>query len=706
MSSLLGWFCASFVPVVLPQDPAPQPVPREASSRYVVRLTERGFDLASYAAAVRARRPADAQKTIAELEAAMRSDQAPVVEFVTRELGGRVLAQWWIVNGLAVELEASQVAHLRAHPRIAEVVPDQIRHAGRFIKTSTNAANHAADVVQAQGVRGRGAVLAIVDSGVDAKMGTTNRPHATFFVDGNVANTTGGGLSGSRLFANKQIGLMSPDDIIAHGTAVAGVAAGARWNQGPTADDGHAPLASIVSYAIADDLSGGTYATTLTTAWQAVAADRLVYGTNVAVCSYEGYYDWTFSDQEAIDVLAATGDMVVCGMAGNGGANSSFVYGSTNMLAVGAVQADTRVVAAFSALGPVILDPTRFYPDLVANGVGMRLPKADDEVNDKIGSGTSYSAPQVAGAALLYRSLRPLSNATEVHAAILATTEDVAGKNLQPPYDSRNAYGVGYLRDDLLVGLASGRGLVVSSNVTPTQRTRTFKFAVNAGQRYAVALTWFRQNTSAASWSNLDLAVKWGTQVLATGATPRNVHELVRFRAPLTGLVDIEVTSPSFESGLTNQPFSIAATESLAYWVKPQVRSFGTACPVAQPLTFGVLSGEPRVGTSYQLGLANARPLRPTLSLLGASSTTWLGNPLPLDLTPFGGPGCSVLASPDVTFPGVTNAFGIETYRFNVPSDPALVDVELYHQVFVGDPQANGLGAAVSSAIAARIGGG
>ena len=128
------------------------------------------------------------------------------------------------------------------------------------------------------------------------------------------------------------------------------------------------------------------------------------------------------------------------------------------------------MLAPFSTRGPIFGHPDRFYPDLVANGVAMTLPPADAESSQRIGSGTSYAAPQVAGAAALYRSLRPQATAREVKAALLASTEDIAARNLG---ETRQGYGAGYLRVDALVDIAGGRGLVVNANLPRTSPAQT-----------------------------------------------------------------------------------------------------------------------------------------------------------------------------------------------------------------------------------------
>ncbi|MCC6672369.1 MAG: S8/S53 family peptidase [Planctomycetes bacterium] len=702
---------ALFATFLAPQDPAPAQA--DAPQRYAVRFRERSFDLSSFAAAVAARQSGpQAEAVLADLEARMRADQAPFVDFVER-LGGRVVAQWWLVNGCAIEVRQSQLAAVRAHPRVADLQADHVRRPGRFIKTSTNANNHGTDSVQALGIRGEGAVLAVVDSGADVNMAGTGRPHATFFVDGNPGNTTGGGIAGSRLLANQQIGLMSADDLIAHGTAVASVAAGARWNQGALADDGHAPRARIVSYSVADDARGGTGYLTLTSAWQRVAADRLRYGISVAVCSYEGYVGLLWSDQDAIDSLARNADVLVVGMGGNEGATGQpalFSYSATNMLAVGATEADTRRVAGFSTRGP-LLGETRFYPDLVANGVTIRSALADGELTEKLASGTSYSAPQVAGAALLYRSLKPLASAEETKAAILVTTEDIAGKNVGLTTDPRNAHGTGYLRVDRLVAFAAGQAgaALVRDTVSNAQPTRTYRHAVQAGRGYAFALTWFRNRMPGypvtPDWSNLDLEVRDGTTLLASAAQARDLTEFVRFLAPRTTVLDVTVRLKSLETSVTQQSFALAASESSPVFVAPSTVVIGMGCTNPMP-TLNVYDGRPIAGQSYTLKL-NAFALQVPVALgVGVSNTQWGGIRLPLDLSAFGAPGCLVHTSFELLLQGRTGTGSMEaTFTVGLPAMPSLVGETIYHQAIVLNGFANPLGVALSPALRVTVGG-
>jgi subtilisin family serine protease len=680
--------------------PAQHPVP----ARWIVMLEDRSFDLAAYGRVVAERAPVAAvDNVVANLDAQMRQDQADVVAKVA-DLGGSVTAQWWLVNGLAVALPAAKVDALRQHPRVAYVIADEVRSPG--IKTSTNVGNHATDLVHAQGLRGDGVTIAIIDSGVDENMAGSGRPHATFYIDGDINNRAGGGLGGSRLLANVRLGAMSPDDLINHGTPVAGVAGGARWNTGPTADDGHAPRAKIVSYCVANDAAGGTLASILTTAWQQVAIDKVRYGIVVANCSYEGTFDMNLPDQVAIDLVAYLADITITGMAGNGGTGPGFGYGATNMLAVGACEHDNRRVAPFSLRGPAVTLPERFYPDLLANGVNMVMPSADAESGSRLGQGTSYSCAQVAGAAALYRAARPGANALEVRAAMLATTEDVLERQAAADRH-RNAIGHGYLRVDKLLHAAATAA--ITTTAVTTGQTLQYPLLARANEDYAVAIAWFRDarlDPNSTRASNLDLEIRDGATLIARANSSNNLDELVRFRIAATRQLTIHVITTSLYRGLP-QAFALVATNDPR--VAGRLTAFGTSCfGTAAPSLTMLNAPVPEVGASYWIdctptgGLA----LIPMVMFLGASNTSHGQFALPFDLTSFGAPNCALRVSVDVILNVPPNTLGNTTrMTFPVPNQRALIGRSLFHQGALVSPSQNALGASFSNGVEALVGG-
>ncbi len=554
--------------------------PSEPKPRWLVELADRSFDLEGFRAAVTSGAPADrVADLVRDLESRARADQGELAAWIVAR-GGRVHAQWWLVNGLSAEMSVETATALRLQPRVRTVEPDAVvAPAGaRKIKEATNGKNHCADALQALSIHGQGVTIAIVDSGQDEKLGTLARPHATYFVNGDTGNSSGGGLGGSRLLANFQIGQVTADDVTGHGTAVMGVAAGEKWNQHASSDRGHAPRAGILGYGIAEDLQANTLFSTLITAWQKVAADRVAYKIVAANNSYLGAPSPTHLSQQALDACALHADVLITVAAANFGASTASSQSCANGLAVGAVHTDTHVVAEFSSRGPLQSDTARFYPDLCANGVNLVCPLRDTEAagTNYVASGTSFGAPQVCGAAALYRAVRATANALETKAALLATTDDLTGQNLVWPLNTRNAYGLGYLRDDRLIALAQGGGLLANSNLTSTTTTRTFVLPVQAGRWYAAVVTWPRQVLASSAWSNLDLFARVGTQTLAAATSPRNLYEKVVFAAPAAGSVTLEVQGLGLETA--DVPIALAAIEVPPPFQMGSLTSYGQGC--------------------------------------------------------------------------------------------------------------------------------
>ncbi len=400
-----------------------------------------------------------------------------------------------------------------------------------WIRTATNAQNHGTDLVQAAGVRGAGVSIAIMDTGQDETDALLGRPHQTYYLDGDINTAFPGGIGGSRLLRNVRLGAMPADDTNGHGTAVAGVAAGGKWNIRSDSDHGHAPHAGILGYAIADDAAGLASFETVITAWQSIAADKLSFGTVAANNSYEGSPDPTHPQQQALDAAAFHANLLVTVSAGNTGISlPSGSQSCANGLAVGAVHADTRALALFSAQGPLPGDRFRTYPDVVANGVGVVMPQRDRALSSFVADGTSFAAPQVAGAAALYVSRRGATvPMLETKAAILATLDDVSAEN---PNGDRNDFGLGYLRVDRLVAAAGQAQLRVNSLAHGA--SLTFFAPVKAGRRYVATLVWPRRRFDSRAWSNLDLRVRHG-QFEASSNSLRNLYERVDFTPLTTG---------------------------------------------------------------------------------------------------------------------------------------------------------------------------
>ena len=85
--------------------------------------------------------------------------------------------------------------------------------------------------------------------------------------------------------------------------------------------------------------------------------------------------------------------------------------------------------------------------------------------------------------------------------------------------------------------------------------------------------------------------------------------------------------------------------------------------------------------------------------IVGASNTLWAGASLPLDLTPFGAPGCTLLTGLNLLLPAATDASGNAALTLPIPNNPALIGLQVFFQWQVFDPSQNALGVVFSDGL-------
>lgn len=150
------------------------------------------------------------------------------------------------------------------------------------------------------------------------------------------------------------------------------------------------------------------------------------------VSSSLGYLDWyTYEDMDgntavttrAADIAVSRG-VVVVNSAGNEG-NGAWRYviapaDGDSVIAVGAVDGN-GVLASFSSRGPTA--DGRIKPDVVAMGVGVYMAGPVHATDFRLGSGTSFSCPLVAGVAALLLAARPYLTPAEVAEALRETAD-------------------------------------------------------------------------------------------------------------------------------------------------------------------------------------------------------------------------------------------------------------------------------------------
>jgi hypothetical protein len=405
--------------------------------------------------------------------------------------------------------------------------------------------------------------------------------------------------------------------------------------------------------------------------------------------------------QQAIDACALNGDVLPVTAAGNSSSSTAGSSSSANGIAVAACNATTKTMASFSSRGPMSGDPSRFFPDITACGVNTVMPQRDNESTNWTASGTSMASPQVAGAAALIKAARPGANARELKAILLCHTESIATQNPVAPYNSRNAYGMGFLRDDLAVQNALRSDSVLSDAIASTTTPKLHLINVGMNQQVSIALVWHRHVMTSTGWSNLGLRVLNGAAVVAQNNDPRNLYEVVRFTSPVNGTLTVEVSATSLE--IASIPYSLATTAGFV-GNAASYTYYGDACPGQKGRPTLTVSQAPQIGEPWTLGLAFCRPSTSALLLFGVSRTTWLSIPLPLDLAPFGAAGCKLLASAENSVPVAIDAKGTGSFSVTVPGSTALLGAVFFNQGIVTDLGANGLNLVFSQGGAARVG--
>jgi hypothetical protein len=192
--------------------------------------------------------------------------------------------------------------------------------------------------------------------------------------------------------------------------------------------------------------------------------------------------------------------------------------------------------------------------------------------------------------------------------------------------------------------------------------------------------------------------IVWGPQ---NGAqiTAENRGPTVPGRQPYRG---------SFDGGMNwNGPF-IDYQWKFRIFCSPRpahYEVYGTNCPGSNR-TAPLLSfiGTPAISHSMQVLLTRALPNTGAVFTLGNSDTTWLGIPLPLDLTSLGATGCTLLASGETLLFSAVDAAGAATQTLAVPNDASLLGAAFFDQWWVVDPTANPAGIVLSNAGRGTIG--
>lgn len=274
-------------------------------------------------------------------------------------------------------------------------------------------------------------------------------------------------FAGGKLLAWRDFVAAKPEpyDDHGHGTHVASIAAGRRMDTpaGSASPTGVAPGAAIVALkALAKNGAGRS--STIGAALQFCIDERERLGIRVVNMSLgsEGSSNGRDFSSRMVNSAVAAG-LVVVVAAGNEGP-SAFTVGSpaaaAEAITVGSMADPGRggyALSPFSSRGPTADD--RLKPDLCAPGEGISAARFGTTTGYQRSSGTSMSAPFVAGVAALMLNANPALAPGEVKETLTRTAIDFGVPGPDPEY--------GHGRLDAYQAIAVARGVVAMSPDPP-----------------------------------------------------------------------------------------------------------------------------------------------------------------------------------------------------------------------------------------------
>ena len=356
-------------------------------------------------------------------EVAMRLKQAAAIEGLdvverARAGGARRIRDLWISNAVALRATPDLLRRLLDDPGVSQVRLDRqidapIPMIGTMAEGSWNLEMVHAPQVWARGYRGRGVVVGLLDTGVDA-----SHP-----------DLAGRWRGGTNSWFDPYDQRATPHDSTGHGTQVLGLIIGGSSGGSPI---GVAPDARWIAARIFDD-AGRADESAIHLAFQwlldpdgdPLTDDAPDLVNNSWSSTEDGLCNSAF--QPDIDALVAA-DIAVVFAAGNfgpGPASSVSPSNNTRVQSVGAVDA-TGAVAEFSSRGPSACDDA-IYPKVVAPGDGVMTSDLSfgGAAHYTLVAGTSFSAPHLSGVMALLRGAAPAATVEQVASAIATTATDI-----------------------------------------------------------------------------------------------------------------------------------------------------------------------------------------------------------------------------------------------------------------------------------------
>lgn len=419
---------------------AASPAPDRARERVIIRLADPIGARASLLADVRRRGitlDLRHQRAIVGLKAIhARSANAArqPLEEATRAGALIEIDRLWVINAIVAEIDPEWRARIEAHAAIAEIVPDRRLTLGEDFRSTPVKVDRLSvpeeqleqlnvPQVWAQGVTGRGAIVANVDSGVNGDDGTFGDRWRGRFAGGDASWFAPVSLTG---FPEDDFSIgaghgTSTMGLITGGNQTYGVAFDATWIAGDAFENGEGFVSNVIkifqwlSDPDGDPATRGDVPDVVSNSYGLTNTDD----AGQLVC------DTIFDD--AIDALEAAGPIVIwsAGNEGQQGVTSpaSRADSRVNAFAVGSVDGG-NVVAQSSGRGPSACGGSNATkPEVVARGESVISRGLFNDFRTV--SGTSFSTPLVAGVVALMRSKNPNIVPEDAKTILLDTAVDL-----------------------------------------------------------------------------------------------------------------------------------------------------------------------------------------------------------------------------------------------------------------------------------------
>lgn len=446
-------------------------------------------------------------------------------------LGATAIRRIPLLNMIAAVIPAGALSLLEADSRVQEVALDDVKRAD----LSVSVAVLGAPTFWSNGFTGTGESVVVLDSGINAQ-------HPGF-----------GGTATGYTFVGEGCPLSergSPADFNGHGTHVAGIVASRGTSAFPQ-HRGVAPGLSVVSAKIScsDGASFDSDALAAVSAALEVTPATIINNSNggPAAGGDDAY-------SRRIDELVDTFNLVWVNSAGNSGPGPRTIRSpgiAYNAITVGnmndrrSITRTDDVIANSSSRGPTA--DGRFKPDIVAPGTDIRsLDNASSGFADK--TGTSMSAPHIAGAAALLRQAGVFGRLAIK--ALLINTTDTNGWQSDIGWGPANLSRAFAQRDNGISGSVSAE----------RSDFRLFRGNLPTAGQFFATLTWNRTYRSGGAnfLRDLDMRVYDAATSALRGESVTTIQnvEQVAF-ANGVGPVVLKVRADDDGRGY-NEPFAVA----------------------------------------------------------------------------------------------------------------------------------------------------